>query len=87
MTSCASKTVKAMATAAAIASTMIAPTFWSRSPLMEIDESTTGELSGFVAAGLGVTDTLTGVGVGSVGGSAGLARTTGVLYGLLPADP
>ena len=83
MTSCASKTVKAMATAAAIASRMIAPTFWSRSPSMETDESTTGELAGFVAAGLGATDTLTG----SAGGSAGLARTIGVLFGLLSADP
>lgn len=85
--SCASKTVKAMATAAAIASTMIAPYFWSRSSSMEIDESTTGELAGFVTAGLGATDTLTGAGIASAGGSAGLARTTGVLFGLLSADP
>ncbi len=83
MTSCASKTVKAMATAAAIASAMIAPTFWSRSPSIEIDESTTGELASFVTAGLGATETLTGAGVGS----AGLARTTGVLFGLPSADP
>ena len=87
MTSCANKTVKAMATAAAIASTMIAPTFWSRSPSMEMDESTTGELAGFVTAGLGAMDTLTGAGVGSTGGSAGLARTTGVFFGLPSADP
>ena len=88
MTSCASKTVKAMATAAAIASTMIAPTFWSRSPSMEIDESTTGEPAGFVTAGLGATDSLTGIGAGagSACGSAGLARTTGGLLGLLSAD-
>ena len=80
MTSCASKTVKAMAMAAAIASTMIAPTFWSQSPSIEIDESTAGELAGFVTAGLGaITDTLTGAGVGS----AALARTTGVLFGIL----
>ena len=87
MMSCASRTVKPMATAAAIASTMVAPTFWLRSPSMEIDESATGELAGFVAAGLGATDTLTGAGVGSAGGSAGLARTTGILFVLLPADP
>ena len=83
MTSCASKTVKAMARAAEIASTMIAPTFGSRSPSIEIDESTTGEVAGFVMAGLGAMDTLTGAGVGS----AGLARTTGGLFGLLSVDP
>lgn len=81
--SCASKTVKAMATAAAIASTMVAPTFGSRSPSMEIDESTTGELAGFVTAGLGAAETLTVAGAGS----AGLARTSGVLFSLLSANP
>ena len=85
MTSCASKTVKAMARAAEIASTMIAPTFGSRSPSIEIDESTTGEVAGFVMAGLGAMDTLTGAGAGV--GSAGLARTTGGLFRLLSVDP
>jgi hypothetical protein len=87
MTSCASKTVKAMATAAAIASTMIAPTFRSPSPSIEIDESTTGELAGFVTAGLGAMDILIGAGIASAGGSVGFARTTGGLLGLLSADP
>jgi hypothetical protein len=83
MTSFASKTEKAMATIAAIESTIIAPAFGLRSPSMEIDESTTGELVGFVAVGLGAMDTLTGTGVDSVG----LARTTGGLFGLLSAEP
>ena len=87
MTSCASKTVKAMATAAAIASTMIAPTFRSLSSSIEIDESTTGELAGFVTAGLGAIDTLIGAGIASAGGSVGFARTTRGLFGLLSADP
>ena len=87
MMSCASKTVKAMAMAAAIASKMIAPTFWSRSSPIEIDESITGELVGFVTAGLGGADILTGPGVGSTFGSGGLARTSGGLFGLLSGDP
>lgn len=93
MTSCASKTVKAMATAAAIASMMSAATFGLLSSSIEIDESATGELAGSVAAGLGAMATLTGAGVGltcvsagfSAGFSAGLARTTGGLLGLLSA--
>ena len=93
MTSCASKTVKAMATAAAIASMMSAATFGLLSSSIEIDESATGELAGSVAAGLGAMATLTGAGVGltcvsagfSAGFSTGLARTTGGLLGLLSA--
>ena len=82
--SCTSKTVKAMATAAAIASMMSAPTFGLWSPSIEIDESVTGELAGSVAAGLtlGAMATLTGVGVGLARDSAGLAKTTGGLLGL-----
>ena len=97
MTSCASKTVKAMATAAAIASMISAATFGLLSSSIEIDESATGELAGSVAAGLGAMATLTGAGVGltcvsagvsagfSAGFSTGLARTTGGLLGLLSA--
>jgi hypothetical protein len=68
---------------------MIEPTFWSRSSPIEIDESITGELVGFVTAGLGGADILTGagVGVGSTFGSGGLARTSGGLFGLLSGDP
>ena len=51
MMSCTSKTVKAMATAAAIASMMSAPTFGLLSPSIEIDESVAGEPAGPVAAG------------------------------------
>lgn len=87
MTSRASKTVKAMATAAAIASTKSAPTFVPRSPSIEIDESGTGELWGSVTAGFGAIDSLTGVGVGLVTASAGVAKTTGGSFGLLSLDP
>ena len=82
--SCTSKTVKAMATAAAIASMMSAPTFGLLSPSIEIDESVTGEPAGSVAAGLtlGAIASLIGAGVGLARGSAGLARTTGGLLGL-----
>ena len=85
MMSCTSKTVKAMATAAAIASMMSAPTFGLLSPSIEIDESVTGEPVGSVAAGLtlGAMATLIGAGVGLAGDSADLARTTGGLVGLL----
>ena len=84
MMSCTSKTVKAMATAAAIASMMSAPTFGLLFPSIEIDESVTGEPVGSVAAGLtlGAMANLTGAGVGLAGDSAGLARTTGGLLGL-----
>lgn len=86
MTSRANKTVKAMATAAAIASTKSAPTFGPRSPSIEIDESGTGELWGSVTAGFGAIDSLTGAGVGLTVGSAGVAKTTGGLFGLLSVD-
>ena len=86
MTSCASKTVKAMAMAAAIASTKSAPTFGPRSPSIEIDESATGELWGSFTSGFGAIDSLTGAGVGLATGSAGVARTTGGMSGLLSVD-
>ena len=87
MTSCASKIAKEMATAAAIASTMSAPTFWSRSPSIEIDESAACEATVSFAADSGAMDTLIGAGVDSEGASDGLARTSGGLFGLLSADP
>lgn len=91
MTSCASKTVKAMAMAAASASKMSAPTFGRLSSSIEIDESGTGLPAGFVAAGLGAMATLTGAGLALAGVSAeflaGLARTTGGLLGLLLSNP
>ena len=82
--SCTSKTVKAMATAAALASMMSAPTFGLLSPSIEIDESATCEPAGSVAAGLtlGAMATFIGAGVGLAGDSADLARTTGGLLGL-----
>ena len=85
MMSCTSKTVKAMATASAIASMMSAPTFGLLFPSIEIDESVTGEPAGSVAAGLtlGAIATLTGAGVGLARDSAGLARISGGLLGLL----
>tara|TARA_X000000950_G_scaffold80633_1_gene101396 strand:- start:5334 stop:5741 length:408 start_codon:yes stop_codon:yes gene_type:complete len=86
MTSRANKTVKAMATAAAIASMKRAPTFGLRFPSIEIDESATGELGGSVTAGFGAIDSLTGAGVGLAAGSTGVAKTTGGLFGLLSAD-
>ena len=84
MMSCTSKTVKAMVTAAAIASMMSAPTFGPLSPSIEIDGSVTGESAGSVAAGLtlGAIVTFTGAGVGLASDSAGLARTIGDLLGL-----
>ena len=85
--SCASKTVKAMATAAAIASMIITPTFGLLSTSIEIDESVTSESAGSLAAGLTLVAmvTLTGVGVGLARDSAGLARTSGGLLGLFSA--
>ena len=82
--SCTSKTVKAMATAAAIASMMSAPTFGLLSPSIEIDESVTCEPAGSIAAGLtvGAMVTLIGAGVGLARDSAVLARTTGDLLDL-----
>ena len=86
MTSRANKTVEAIATAAAIASTKRAPTLGSRSSSIEIDESTTGELGGSVTAGFGAIDSLTGAGLGLAAGSTGVAKTTGGLFGLLSSD-
>ena len=59
--SCRSKSVKAMATAAAIESMMSALTFGLLSSSIEIEESVTGEPAGTVAAvlALGAVATLT----------------------------
>ena len=85
--SCVSKTVKAMAIAAAMASTMRAPTCGSRFLSIEIDESGTGKLVVSFTLDLGTIGTLTGTGAGLDCASAGLARTTGGLFGLISADP
>lgn len=83
--SCKSKSVKAMATAAAIESMMSALTFGLLSSSIEIEESVTGEPAGTVAAvlALGAVATLTGAGVASARESPDLARISGGLLGLI----
>ena len=85
--SCRSKSVKAMATAAAIESMMSALTFGLLSSSIEIEESVTCEPAGTVAAGLalGVVATLIGAGVASIRESPDLARISGGLLGLFSA--
>ena len=70
-----------MAVAAAMASKMSAPTFGALSASTEIDGSDTDELAESVLVAFGTMPTLTVVGL--AGASAGLARTTGGLVGLL----
>ena len=77
-----------MATAAAIASMMSAPTFGLLSSSIEIDESVAGEPIVSVAAGLafGAMATSTGVGVGSDRASIGSVRTTGCLLSSISSE-